>query len=497
MYTPASCAALEDALKQVADGDVVQIASGLDCMSAAAFTIARGVHATIEGMGAGATLRGGDHRAWESVDSGEIVFRNLTFREAVTPYGGGGLMELTGDVTPTLDHVRFLDGHETTGPGGGLELISSATSGTALIEDSTFGDGTRANANTTTSFAGGAAITMLYATNLVIRNTKFLGNRADESSSSDAYAGGLWITTDQGSAVLDHVTIEGNVLAGGHDASHGGGAWISVAKAVITDSVVRNNRIEPPDDATVAEAGGLLLFGHSIALRDTLVEDNSILSGPPEMGAYEGGLFVGGPMTVTNVRVVNNSLPSTVGPNEGTGAGLFAYDCDSRATLRLRNLVVAGNATPASSQGALRLGCGDGLVTVRASHLTVSGNTAGGDSAGVWDTARTRLTMRNSIVAGNIGGRALTVHNARIAFSDVCFAGGVFPGHGNICRPPLLANATFGDVRETLRSPTIDRGSNRAVPSGLTTDLLGARRIVDGNGDGVARADMGAVERHR
>jgi hypothetical protein len=43
-------------------------------------------------------------------------------------------------------------------------------------------------------------------------------------------------------------------------------------------------------------------------------------------------------------------------------------------------------------------------------------------------------------------------------------------------------------------SGVIDQGDNNAVPSGITTDLAGNARVVDGDVDTNAEVDMGAYE---
>lgn len=56
-----------------------------------------------------------------------------------------------------------------------------------------------------------------------------------------------------------------------------------------------------------------------------------------------------------------------------------------------------------------------------------------------------------------------------------------------------FVNASGGNFRLQSNSPAIDRGSNAAI-AGVTTDLAGNPRIVDGNRDGTATVDLGAYE---
>jgi len=76
-------------------------------------------------------------------------------------------------------------------------------------------------------------------------------------------------------------------------------------------------------------------------------------------------------------------------------------------------------------------------------------------------------------------------------------------GGGNIDENPLfvdaigmdnIAGTMDDDLRLQTGSPAIDAGDNSLVPLGVTTDLDGNPRIVDGDGDTTETVDMGAYE---
>ncbi len=78
-----------------------------------------------------------------------------------------------------------------------------------------------------------------------------------------------------------------------------------------------------------------------------------------------------------------------------------------------------------------------------------------------------------------------------VSYSDVQ---GGWNGTGNINANPLFVNPTGGDYHLSSGSPCIDAGDPNFVPSPGETDIDGQPRVMDGNGDGVARVDMGADE---
>ena len=68
-------------------------------------------------------------------------------------------------------------------------------------------------------------------------------------------------------------------------------------------------------------------------------------------------------------------------------------------------------------------------------------------------------------------------------------------GAGNLNVDPAFRNPAAGDYSLLRKSPVVDKGDPSAPLSGdATTDLAGAQRKVDGDGDGKAIVDMGTFE---
>lgn len=183
------------------------------------------------------------------------------------------------------------------------------------------------------------------------------------------------------------------------------------------------------------------------------------------------------------------------------GGGIDGGGPSARFTLR--NVLIAVDAPGVPG---LRMANG----SVDADHLTIvhrGGATAG--TPGVLAAPGASITLESSIVSGfpvsvkrqasddPVGPTDLFVHRSSYAFDRVVdvpgSSGGVIVlGPGNVNTEKGFVGA--GDYRLRGDAPQVDRGALTGITA---LDLGGFARTVDGDGDGEAHTDMGALEYRR
>jgi hypothetical protein len=201
----------------------------------------------------------------------------------------------------------------------------------------------------------------------------------------------------------------------------------------------------------------------------------------------------------------NQCLSST----EGYGGALGNFgltSCNVRATATVTNCLFVDNSAAWSGGGINN----DDSGTTTIVNCTFVGNAAragrGGGVANTSDYGGSNVVIiRNSIVRASTGGQIVNIGAGSSTSGNYCNVDGGFAGTGNIDADPVFADPVTGDFRLEAGSPSIDAGSNAAVPTGILTDLAGDARFRDDiwTGDtgapdpgrpGLPRVDMGAFE---
>ncbi len=316
------------------------------------------------------------------------------------------------------------------------------------------------------------------------------GGNADGSFPDNQGAG---ITIASGNPTLANLVVAGNNATSG-----GGGLYVDSGSPTVTDFAVRRN---------IAQfGGGIRVDTGAPTFSRGSVDGNAATDGAGL------GLFNSGQVTLTNVTVRNNTAT-------GDAGGLWL---EGGSTATLSNVTIEGNFSALDGGGLY-----DDGSTATLSNITFSGNSAMGNGGGLYHEGVAGATLRNvtfaNNTAGQSGGGVFDESAATITQSilwantpDQLFdqAGGAAPSivrslvqggcpTGATCNPaetltsdPLLGQlADNGGATEThallAGSPAIDAGDNAAC---ATTDQRGTARPVDGDVDGTATCDLGAIE---
>ncbi|MDR4503461.1 MAG: right-handed parallel beta-helix repeat-containing protein [Candidatus Scalindua sp.] len=235
------------------------------------------------------------------------------------------------------------------------------------------------------------------------------------------------------------------------------------------------------DETETFDGGGIYNIG-TVTIRNSSILDNE---------AHNGGGIANwsGLMSITNSTISYNGSDKgsgiknyerivtvencTISQNGGAYYGNGIHNV--LGTVSITNCTISDNHGPGA---AITNGYGDysGAGTVELKNTILAYNSADVDYPG--DCEGPITSLGNNIIGDPV--------NCTIALLESDSTGDPrlrefiddgLPGHGHV---PLL-----------LDSPAIDSGNNSACPQ---IDQLGKSRPVDGNGDGTAACDIGAIE---
>jgi len=267
-------------------------------------------------------------------------------------------------------------------------------------------------------------------------------------------------------------------------------AWVWTGVALDVEGCLVGRRVRVL--ANVASESGETIYVHGdpggaatacIELSDSEIRGNLGTRGGALSGDY------------ARIRIERSLIADN---QASSGAGAFLFNVDAPA--RLENVTISGNR---GLYGAI-MNDGHSRLDIVNSTITRNGPVAGQQSisGGIIDVhgGSGLVFLRNTILAGN--GPATHYTDCNHANSD---GGGNLLGNAQDCafvaQPkdqldvdpglgPLIGHGGFA-AAHAPGSAAIDRGTDQGCPA---TDQRGASRPVDGDGDGVARCDAGALE---
>ena len=319
---------------------------------------------------------------------------------------------------------------------------------------------------------------------LTLNYSRVTGNLIMENESlntSDGGGGGIYFT-------FSRPTIDNNTFIRNHAVS-GSAIYGLTSNPLILRNVVDNNTFYVWMPLYFGSAEGAI----TLSLGDGFViEANTISRNTAGVGAGIN-VFANFAGSIRNNLITGNVANKPDYAFGGMGGGIYA----SAQTTATDNLYILNNTIASNWAGVIYLpptyqpvGQGGGIAIALLEPIPPPDPLPPG-----------KMVIANNIVAYNSSGIFQPPEGvlAPTLITNDFFNGGseytvVTPGPSDIHVAPNFIDNTAGDFRLQYSSACIDAGNNAVVPTSLTKDFKGNRRVFDGNHDGTPTVDMGAFE---
>ena len=289
------------------------------------------------------------------------------------------------------------------------------------------------------------------------------------------------------------VTVDASMLSGGVTISGNNASRVCVIPAAA--NVLMNRLTIAGGNVGAGQAGGGIFSAGTLTMMDSSLSRNNA-------GSTAGGLVNSGTLVMERCSVTENAA--------GGAAGM-----QNLGTATLTGCTICGNVAGGGGGG---IGASDGVLTL--AHCTVAANSGGSGGVGGL-IVQAPVILKNAIIAGNTS-PANPAASDLYLFSGTLAASGVnligitndsvtaqFPAglpnaggnHVGTASAPLdamlMPPGNYGGFTQTMHpkagSPVIDP-VNGSLTAPIGTDQRGLTRVADGDGNGTARLDIGAVE---
>jgi predicted outer membrane repeat protein len=340
--------------------------------------------------------------------------------------------------------------------------------------------------------SGGAAIDVYDASPIITHNT-FIGNHS--------LKGGGAILVESPNAPLQESIITNNTFEDNSAGNNGGAILVQEARARIQGNTIISN-------SAYINGGGIYALASTLWIQTNIILSNTAIAG--------GGIWENGAQddTVKDNLIAYNRTSTT--RTDALGGGLAIFN--AKQILIDSNVIRHNSSYQGDGLFIQRSLLAPGLVTVSNNVLTRNGqreivvrddsprivnNTIVGtgttsNSVGIDLRHSLRPVIVNNIVAWEqVGMKADISSTVTVQHNDLwgnqTNYQGIVPDASNMSLNPQLVDTLHADYHLKAGSPLIDAGSNADAPD---HDMDGDPRLppVDGNGDGVASADIGADE---